>query len=107
MAPALSNSGLNSLKLHHLHLIRDTALGSEHQRSPFRLMGCDEYVELVVDFLERLNPEIRVERLFGSAPRSELLAPEWGVRGAEVRRAVEDALASRGTFQGRLWQSGQ
>jgi len=105
MAPALSNSGLNSLKLHHLHLIRDTVMGSEYQRSPFRLMECDEYVGLVVDFLERLSPEIRMERLLGSAPRSELLAPDWTRKAAGVRRAIEDALDSRAAFQGRLWHS--
>jgi hypothetical protein len=107
MAPAMSHSGLNSLKLHHLHFVRDTVLGREYEGSPSRLLEYQEYLDLVVGFLERLSPEIRVERLFGSAPRSKLLAPDWGRSGAEIRQAIEDTLASRDTCQGRLWRERQ
>src|SRR5436309_2406774 len=62
MAGAVSEVGLDFLKLHHLHVVRHTALGREYERRPFALMGYQEYLDLVVDFLERLDPRLRIER---------------------------------------------
>ena len=61
-----------------------------------------EYLDLVVDFLERLSPRIRVERLFGLAPEADLIAPRWGKTKAEIQYDIECRLLSRGTWQGRL-----
>ena len=107
MAAALSGAGLDSIKLHHLHIVRDTAMAREHEQKPFSLLGYEEYLELVTDFLERLNPSIRVERLFGHAPDAQLIGPRWGKSGAEIRRDIEERLAGRNTYQGRLWNPGK
>ncbi len=103
-AAALSATGLNSIKLHHLHIVRNTTMAAEHERSPYPLLGWDEYVELVADFLERLHPSICIERLFGSAPDAQLLGPRWGKSGAEIRRDLEETLARRNTCQGFFWK---
>jgi radical SAM protein (TIGR01212 family) len=103
-AEILSDKGLEILKLHHLHVVRNTALGIEYQREPFRLLDFESYVDLVVDFLERLNPAIIIERVAGFAPKGQLIAPDWGKRKDEVRRSVERALAARNTYQGRLYK---
>ena len=102
-AAALSRTELNSIKLHHLHIVRDTRMAADHEQSPYPLLACEEYIEIVADFLERLNPSICIERLLGSAPDSYLLGPRWGKSGAEVRRAIEDTLAGRNTCQGFFW----
>lgn len=104
-AEILSDKGLEILKLHHLHVVRNTALGIEYQKKPFRLLDFESYVDLVVDFLERLNPAIIIERVAGFAPKSQLIAPDWGKRKDEVRRSVERALAARNTYQGRLYRA--
>jgi radical SAM protein (TIGR01212 family) len=100
-ADVISDQGLNILKLHHLHVVRDTALENEYRSQPFPLLGLDEYAELVVDFLERLSPAIFIERLFGTAPRDQLIGPVWGKSKAEIRSYIERKLAYRGTYQGR------
>ena len=104
-AEILSDKGLEILKLHHLHIVRNTALGSEYQKKPFRLLDFESYVDLVVDFLERLNPAIVIERVSGFAPKGQLIAPDWGKRKDEVRRSIERALAARNTYQGRLYKA--
>jgi radical SAM protein (TIGR01212 family) len=103
MAGAISNIGLDFLKLHHLHVVRHTALGREYEKNPFPLPSFADYVDLVVDFLERLNPAVRLERLFGLAPEGYLLGPHWGKTKAEIQYAIERRLADRDTFQGRLY----
>ncbi len=103
MADVLSSSGIDFLKLHHLHVVRQTVLAYEYAKQPFRLMEYAEYLDLAVDFLERLNPAIRIERLFGSAPREQLVAPLWQKTKAEMQRDIERRLAARNTYQGRLY----
>ncbi len=103
MAETVSRAGIDFLKLHHLHVVRHTTMGREFQREPFPLLEFDEYVDLVVDFLERLRPEVALQRLFGLAPDEELLAPRWGKSKAEMQHAIEKRLADRNTHQGRLY----
>jgi len=106
MAGAVSNIGIDFLKLHHLHVVRHTVLGRDYRESPFPLLSFEDYVDLVVDFLERLNPAVRLERLFGLAPKEYLLGPQWGKTKAEVQYEIETRLARRDTFQGRLFTLG-
>jgi uncharacterized protein len=96
----ISNQGLNFLKLHHLHVVHNTSLEDEYHAKPFSLLGLDEYADLVVDFLERLSPDIYVERLFGTAPKDQLIGPLWGKSKAEVQRIIEQRLVARDTYQG-------
>jgi radical SAM superfamily enzyme len=86
-----------------LHIVRHTALGREYQKQPFRLLGYREYLDLVVEFLEALNPAVRLERLFGLAPQDQLLGPHWSKTKAEIQYGIERTLAERDTYQGRLY----
>ncbi len=105
MAGAISGHGIDFLKLHHLHVVRHTAMGREYLARPFPLLGYQEYLDLLVSFLERLNPAIRIERLFGLAPEDQLLGPHWQKTKAEIQYDIERTLANRGTWQGRLYRS--
>jgi radical SAM protein (TIGR01212 family) len=100
-ADVISGKGVNFLKLHHLHVVHNTKLEDEYRAKPFPLLGLNEYVELVVDFLERLSPDISVERLFGTAPKDQLIGPVWGKSRAEIKHAIERRLFTRDTWQGR------
>jgi radical SAM protein (TIGR01212 family) len=102
-AGAVSLAGIDFLKLHHLHVVRHTALGREYLRKPFRVLEYHEYIDLVVDFLEVLSPDIRLERLFGLAPDDQLLAPRWGRSKPELQRDIERRLGARNTWQGRSY----
>ena len=99
-ADVLSDTGLDFLKLHHLHIVRNTSLESQYQENPFPLLSLELYTDLVVDFLERLNPDICIERLFGNAPEDQLIGPVWGKSNSEVRHFIEQKLADRDTCQG-------
>jgi hypothetical protein len=102
MADSVSEvGGLDFLKIHHLHVVRNTRMARDYEDHPFRLLGYDEYVDLVVDFLERLSPAIRIERLFGLAPEDQLVGPQWGKSKAEIQRGIEQKLEELNTYQGR------
>jgi uncharacterized protein len=102
MAGAINEAKVDYLKLHHLHVVKHTAMAREYAMKPFRLLGYEEYLDLVVDFLERLDPRIRIQRLFGLALESELVAPQWGKTKAEIQYAIECRLEQRDAWQGKL-----
>jgi len=107
MADVLSDKGLHFLKLHHLHVVRDTEMARRYREKPFRLLELEEYADFVVDFIERLNPAIMIERLFGSAPADQLIGPVWGKSAAEIRRFIEQRFVQRNAWQGKTLRSGQ
>jgi radical SAM protein (TIGR01212 family) len=101
-ADILSEKGLDFIKLHHFHVVGNTAMESAFLANPFPLLGLEEYADLVVDFLECLNPSIAVERLFGLAPEDQLIAPVWNKSKNEIQHYIEKRLISRNTWQGRI-----
>ena len=103
-AGAVSEARIDFLKLHHLHVIRHTAMAREFESKPFPLLEYEAYLDLVVDFLERLAPGIKLQRLFALAPESQLLGPHWGRTKAEMQRDIERRLVQRNSWQGRLWE---
>jgi len=100
--PALLNElGVDGVKIHLLHVNRDTPLAELYGRGEISLLERDEYVGLVCDFLERLKPEIFIQRLTGDGGK-DLLAPLWSAAKFEVLNAIDDELARRGSRQGGL-----
>ena len=106
-ARVISKLPVKNLKLHQLQIHRRTLMEKQHKTNPgqFNLFTVEEYIELVVDYLELLNPEIIVERFVSEAPSQMVVAPKWGLKNFEFVAKVEKRLAVRDTWQGRLYVS--
>lgn len=106
-AGRISKLPLTTLKLHQLQLIRNTRMAKEFEESPadFHLYSVDEYIDLVIDFVERLNPDIVVERFVSQSPKELLIAPDWGLKNYEFTAKVLKRFAERNTWQGRRYDS--
>lgn len=102
-ATVLSDLPLTTLKLHQLQLIRGTRMAEEYEENPFHLFGVDEYIDLVVDFIERMNPSIVLERFVSQSPKELLIAPNWGLKNHEFTAKVNKRIRERNTCQGRLF----
>lgn len=104
-ARVISQLPVGNLKLHQLQIHRGTVLAHQYARHPeaFRLFSVEEYVDLVVDYLELLNPAIVVERFVSQSPPELLIAPRWNLKNFEFAAKVEKRLAERNTLQGRLF----
>jgi len=76
-AAALSSLPVQGVKLHCLHVCRNTALEREFANGHIALLTQEEYVQYACDFLERLRPDIRIHRLAAQAPADVLIAPLW------------------------------
>lgn len=103
-ARAVSELPINSLKLHQLQIHRHTVMEKQYLKNPenFHLFTAEEYTELVVDYLERLNPAIIVERFVSQAPAEYVVAPNWGLKNFEFTAKVERRLKERDTWQGKF-----
>jgi len=97
----LNDLPITFLKIHHLHIVRNTALGREYLANPFPTFGYREWIEFVCDFLERLSPAIVIQRLYGWAPEHDLIAPKWDKSKAEILRDIERELERRNSWQGK------
>ena len=103
-AKNISQLPLTTVKLHQLQLIRGTKMAQEFTEHPewFHIYSVDEYIDLVIDFMELLNPDFVIERFVSQSPKELLIAPDWGLKNYEFTAKIEKALSRRGAFQGRL-----
>lgn len=104
-ANTISKLPLNTLKIHHLQVVKNTMMAVQFKKDPsfFDFFELDEYIDLVIDFLEKLNPSIIVERFFSDSPPNMLIHPRYGLKSFEVKHLVERRLEERNTFQGKLF----
>ena len=108
-ASVLSELPLTTLKLHQLQLIRGTRMAQEYEECPddFSLFALEDYIETVVDYVERLSPDIVLERFASQSPKELLIAPDWGIKNHELVDKVKRRMRERSTWQGRLYNKMQ
>ena len=94
--------GVEGLKLHPLHVVKGTMLANEWRRGEYSPWAMDKYISTVADLVERTPPEVIYHRLTGTAESTILLAPEWCNWKWRVLNGIEQELAQRGSYQGRL-----
>jgi uncharacterized protein len=104
-AHIISKLPLTAIKLHQLQLVKGTKMALQYQEHPewFQLYTADEYIDLAIDFMELLNPEIAIERFVSQSPKRLLIAPDWGLKNFEFTAKIEKRLAQRNTWQGKLF----
>lgn len=98
---------LTSVKFHQLQLIKGTRMAAEYAAHPeaFVTFALDEYLDFFIDLLERLRPDLCIERFAGEVPPRFVERTPWGlIRNAELLRLLEARLEERDTRQGRYYQ---
>ena len=105
-AADISALPLVTLKLHQLQLIRGTRMAREYVECPedFHLFGVEEYMEVVMEYVERLRPDIVVERFLSQSPKELLIAPDWGLKNYEFTNALRCRMRERGAYQGKKYE---
>ncbi|MFZ7113366.1 MAG: TIGR01212 family radical SAM protein [Desulfatiglandales bacterium] len=98
----LSDLPVQGIKIHLLYVVRGTVLGELYDRGAFRCLEREAYIDLVVDFLEILPPDMVIQRLTGDPPGGELVAPAWATHKLQNLNLIQSRLETRNTWQGRL-----
>jgi radical SAM protein (TIGR01212 family) len=99
-AKRLGRMEFQGIKLHLLHILRDTAMARQYANGEISLLSLAEYVSLAVDFLEYLPPRVVIHRMTGDAPPTMLIAPEWCLNKTGALRAIEEEMRRRNFRQG-------
>lgn len=105
-AGIISGLPIRSLKLHQLQIIKGTKMEKEFISSPedFKIFELEEYIDLVIRFLEQLRPDIAIERLAAEAPPRYLYERKWGgLRYDQVLQKIEGEMEERDTWQGKFF----
>jgi radical SAM protein (TIGR01212 family) len=104
-AGVLSALPLTTLKLHQLQLIKGTRMAHEFEMQPedFHLYSADEYIDLVIDYVEHLRPDLVLERFVSQSPKELLIAPDWGLKNHEFTDKVKKRMRERDAWQGKKY----
>ena len=100
---------LKSVKFHQLQIIKGTEMEKEYAAHPedFLRFGMEEYLDFIIDILERLRPGLYVERIAGEVPPRFVNETPWGlVRNFELLRMLDKRMEERDAWQGRLLEEG-
>ena len=106
-ADVISELPLTTVKFHQLQIFKDTKMADEYLANPsdFHLFTLEDYIEFVIDFIERLNPNIVIERFAGEVPPRYLVSKPWlNLRYDQVLALIEKRIEERDTFQGKYYK---
>ncbi|HOK48953.1 MAG TPA: TIGR01212 family radical SAM protein [Sedimentibacter sp.] len=97
----VSDLNIWGVKIHMLHVLRNTDLAEFYEKNPFKILSREEYVDLVCDALELLKKDIVIHRLTGDGKKSDLIEPRWTLHKLKVLSDIDKALEIRESFQGK------
>lgn len=100
-AKTLSALGVDEIKLHALYIVKGTSLGDQYKKNEFDMITKEEYISRVILFLERLDPDIIVQRIIGRAPRENVLFVNWDTSWWEIRDNIVSKMVEEGSYQGK------
>ena len=97
----ISNLNIWGVKIHMLHIIKNTDLAKYYDKNPYKILSQEEYVELICDSLELLHKDIVVHRLTGDGKKSDLIEPKWTLHKLKVLSDIDKTLKIRESYQGK------
>lgn len=101
-ARTISDLGIDGVKLHLLYVVKGTPLEALYRQGDYRCLEQQAYIDLVCDFLERIPPEMVIQRLTGDPHPEELVAPQWSREKTETIRKINETLERRDSWQGKF-----
>ena len=103
-APLISALPIDILKIHQLQIIQHTQLAREYREKPFHVYTVDEYMDVMIRYLEQLRPNLVIERFVSQSPPQLLIAPQWGLKNYEFTEKLCKRMRELHTFQGRRYE---
>ena len=97
----LNKLDIQGIKIHMLHILKNTKLAKLYEKEKFHMLTKDEYIDIVVSELELLRPEIVIHRITGDPKVDDLIEPNWLVKKFVVLNDIDKELKKRNTYQGK------
>ncbi len=108
-AKILSTLPIDGIKIHPLHILKDTPLAEIYKKEKFPLFSLEEYADLVTDFIAYLPKNIVIQRVTGEAPEDILIAPSWCSfkEKMKVLNTIKKTFEKKGLYQGKYLESSE
>lgn len=98
----LNRLKIDGIKIHMLHILKNTPLENLYQKNPWQILTKEEYIDIVCNQLEQLDKEIVIHRLTGDPTKEDLIAPKWLLKKFVILNDIEKELKKRNSYQGKL-----
>jgi len=101
-AKYLSDLDIQGIKIHMLHILKDTALANLYEKEHFHVLTREEYVDIVCSQLELLRDDIVIHRITGDPNPNDLIEPTWLIKKFGVLNEIDKEMVKRDSYQGKL-----
>lgn len=101
----LNKLKIDGIKIHMLHIIKDTDLADYYANNPFHILTKEEYIDIVINQLELLDPKIVIHRITGDPKKEDLIEPTWLLKKFCVLNDIDKEMVRRNTYQGKKQRS--
>ncbi len=99
-ARTISALPVDGIKIHPLHVLKDTELERFYKKGELQLLSLEEFISLAVDFIENIREDIVIMRISGERTKELFIAPDWALKKQEVLKKIDAEFERRGTMQG-------
>lgn len=96
----LNSLGIDGIKIHMLHIIKDTELANIYKEKPFHVLTKEEYIDIVINQLELLDEKVVINRITGDPVKEDLIEPTWLLKKFCVLNDIDKEMVKRNTYQG-------
>ena len=103
-AKTLGQLDIQALKIHMLFVVKNTKLQQMYENHEFEMLTRQEYIDIVVEQLRYINPEIILERLTGDGKIDDLIAPTWSIKKVTILNDIDKQMKERDIYQGDLYK---
>ncbi len=97
----LNHLHIDGIKIHMLHILKDTELFNLYKKEKFPILTKEEYIDIVIAELEELDPKIVIHRITGDPKKEDLIAPTWLLKKTILLNDIDKEMARRNTYQGK------
>ncbi len=101
----LNSIDIQGIKIHMLSILKDTPLAKMYEKKHFKVLTKEEYINIVIDQLELLRPEIVIHRITGDPKQDDLVEPDWLVKKFCVLNDIDKEMVKRDSYQGKKLKS--
>ena len=95
----LNRLNIDGIKIHMLSVLKNTNMEEYYKNNPFHILTKEEYIDIVCDQLELLNPDIVIHRITGDPKKEDLIEPNWLLKKFCVLNDIDKELKRRNSYQ--------
>ena len=103
MADLVSDLQVSGVKLHQLYFIQNTPMADLYIQGKVQALSLENYIDLVIQFIEKIPPTMTIHRLMGDTTRDQLVAPLWALEKGKFLTTLHQEFAKRQTYQGKKY----